>query len=82
MNLAQLRPSFASLSEHDQHELIMDIRLRRRNALLAVKSRQTRAAKSPSTPRNLKQANSAINNLSPEQALQMLALIGDIDEQE
>jgi hypothetical protein len=75
MNLANLKVSFSSLDEHSQHALIMEIRLRRRNALTAVKSRQTRAARSPSTPKHIKDATSAIDNMTPEQAAQILAML-------
>jgi hypothetical protein len=79
MDLSKLRMSLSKLSRINQMQLIMDIRFRRRNNLTVIKTRQVRTAKSPSTPKAVKNATLAIDNMSPEQAAQLLALLGDIE---
>jgi len=77
MDLAKIRPSFSSLSEAERLDLIMRIRNTRRSNLEAKAARVTRATKKPGAPKHHKQANDSLLNMSPEQAAQLLALLGD-----
>lgn len=77
MDLAKIRRSFSQLDEGEQRDLIEEIRARRRNNLLAVKARRTSAAKAPSAKKHQKEANFALTNLSPQQAADLLALLGE-----
>jgi hypothetical protein len=77
MNLAKIRPSFSSLSDDERLELILKIRNTRRFNAEAKAARVTRAAKKPGAPKHHKQANDSLLSMSPEQAAQLLALLGD-----
>jgi len=81
MDLSKIRPSFSDLSEQDQLQLIRSIRERRQYTPQAVSRRQTRASKSPTTPKHIKGAVKSLDNITPEQALQMLAMLGELNEE-
>lgn len=75
MNLTALKPSFIDLDPSEQIRLIEEIRLRRQQSLVTIKARRERAAKSASAPKHHKQAIFSLENLTPEQALQLLAML-------
>jgi len=77
MNLAAIRPSFSELSASERLDLIMKIRNARRFNAEAKAARATRAAKKPGAPKQHKQAALSLSTMTPEQALQLLALLGE-----
>lgn len=76
MNLAAIRPSFNQLSEKERLDLILKIRAKRRFNLEAKKSRAVRAASKPRASKHEKKALFTLENITAEQAAQLLALIG------
>lgn len=81
MNLAKIRPSFSELDQVERVALILEIREHRRYSLETVKKRATRAASSPKASLSEKNASKALNEMTAEQAAQLLALIGNMGEE-
>lgn len=77
MDLRAIRPSFSELSQQEKLDLIMKIRMARRFNAEAKQSRAVRAASKPRAPKHEKQAQNSLANLTPEQAAQLLKLLGE-----
>jgi len=76
MNLSAIRPSFSELSPEARLQFIMDIRFRRRTNAEAKQRRASRAASKPGATKCQKSATKCIDNISADQAAQLLALLG------